>query len=228
MLYNVSGCRTEEASMTTKRDQNHLQMEIPAPVTEDRLNQLNTTRNEQAVATNWLAWNQEQTRVVGRGKTRAEAEAAAEKAGETEPVLENVEKTRKRFADLYADGEGLVQRLLEEQGEPLAAADVGVLLGISLEEVEDRRSGGSLLALSVAGRSFLYPPWQFSKHALLPGFREVLEDLRAHNQHPLAHLRFFLSQNLRLGGETPLTKLRQGRMEEVRQAARAYGEHGAA
>jgi len=225
--------------MAKKREQNHLQVEVPAspvapfrgepaPVTEDCLNQGNTTRNKQVVATDWLAWNQEQTRVVGRGKTRAEAKAEAEKVGETEPVLENVEKTRKSFADLYAEGEGIVQKMLEEQGEPLTAAEVGALLGISDEEVEDRRSRGSLLALSVAGGPFLYPSWQFAKHALLPGFREVLEDLRGHNQHPLAHLRFFLSRNLRLGGETPLTTLRQGRIEEVRQVARAYGEHGAA
>ena len=192
------------------------------------MKQLNTTRPEQAVAVNWLAWNQEQTRVVESGKTRAEAEAEAEKAGETEPVLENVQKTRQRFADLYAGGDAVVQTLLEEQGEPLAAGDVAALLGISLEEVDERRSGGCLLALSVAGGRFLYPPWQFAKQKLLPGFREVLEDLRTHNPHPLAQLRFFLSHNHRLGGETPLTKLRQGRVEEVREAARAYGEHGAA
>jgi hypothetical protein len=212
--------------MTTKREQDDLQVEFPvSPVGPS-----NTPSRESNLRKRfkWLAWNQEQTRVVGRGKTRAEARAQAEKAGETELVLENVEKTRKRYSDLYADSTGLVQKLLEEQGEPLTAADVGALLGISPKEVEGRRSCGSLLALAVGGGPFLYPPWQFAKHALLPGFCEVLEDLRAHNQHPLAHLRFFLSQNLRLDGEIPLTKLWQGHLEEVRQAARAYGEHGAA
>ncbi len=197
-------------------------------VKEDCLNKLNTTGQEQAVAGKWLAWNRGQTHVVGRGKTRADAEAAAAEAGEEKPVLENVEKTRRDLVDFYADGDKLFRALLAEEGGPLTETDVSAILGILPGEVEERRAGGSLLAVSVDGQTFLYPSWQFADRRTLPGLPEILEELRTHNQHPLAHLRFFLSRNLRLEGETPLSELREGRIEEVRTAARNYGEQGAA
>jgi len=199
--------------MTTYRELNHLPEETLAPP---------------ILSAKWLAWNREQTQIVGCGKTRSQAKAAAAVAGEAEPVLENVKKTRARLGDLYAGGKDLVTKLLQEEGEPLTGAQMAAHLDISTEEVEDRHAQGSLLALTVGEGTVLYPSWQLVQGGLLPCLPEVLADLRTHNPHPLAQLRFFLSHNLRLEGQTPLKELRRGRFEEVRQAARAYGEHGAA
>jgi hypothetical protein len=40
--------------------------------------------------------------------------------------------------------------------------------------------------------------------------------------------RFFVTSNDRLGGQRPLDVLRQGALEPVLEAARRFGEHGAA
>jgi hypothetical protein len=186
-----------------------------------------TTDQEQAVAQKWIAWNHDQTRVVARARTCAEAKEAARLAGVPDAVLENVERTRKLLADRYAGGEELCQELLGEEGEPLSASAVGRLMGISPDEVEERRAAGRLIALPQKG-AFAFPSWQFAAGGALAGLEDVLADLRLHNHHPLAELRFFLSPNLRLDNATPLARLRGGMIDEVRRAARAYGEHGAA
>jgi hypothetical protein len=185
-------------------------------------------QRRKAVVGKWLAWNREQTRIIACGRTRTEARTAPAKTGEPAPVLENVERMRKDFADLFAGGEERRQGLLEEGGEPLTEADVSAYLGFTPEEVEKRRVAGFFLAVPVEEGAFLFPSWQFIDRGTLPGLPEVLGDLRTHNRHPLAQLRFFLSRNLRLDGATPLTELRRGRVEKVRAAARTYGEHGAA
>jgi hypothetical protein len=93
--------------------------------------------------------------------------------------------------------------------------------------VEERRVAGRLIAFPQKG-AFMFPSWQFAGAGTLSGLEDVLADLHRHNHHPLADLRFFLSPNLRLDNETPLARLRGGMIDEVRRAARAYGEHGAA
>jgi len=39
---------------------------------------------------------------------------------------------------------------------------------------------------------------------------------------------FMVGRNTRLDDRTPLARLREGRLNEVLKAARAFGEHGAA
>ena len=190
----------------------------------------NGNGRNQAVAGKWLVWNREQTRIVACGPTRAAARAAAAAAGELATVLENVAKHQRAASPscTLVGAELRQQWCSREEGEPLTEADVSTFLGIAPGAVEERRAAGSLVAVPVEGGVFLYPCWQFTERGTLPGLPEVLTDLRLHNPHPLAQVRFFLSRNLRLNEETPLAALRQGRVEDVRQAACAYGEHGAA
>lgn len=54
---------------------------------------------------------------------------------------------------------------------------------------------------------------------------DVLETLHSFDQW--MQLTFFLNGNMRLGGQSLLEALRQGRIADVLRAARAYGEHGA-
>lgn len=121
--------------------------------------------------------------------------------------------------------QSIQEQLLRREGSPFTAAEVATLLNISIEQVDTRRKVGSLLAISLRDQGHFFPSWQFSKSQLLPGLEEVLEDLRNHD--PLAKLWFFLSGDFRLEGATPLEELRHGNVEKVREAASAYGEHGA-
>jgi len=117
-------------------------------------------------------------------------------------------------------------RLLDSEGGSLTAAAVAMLLGITRQAVDKRRRTGHLLGLATGRRGYLYPSWQFGAQSTVPGLEPVLADLRGHD--PWMQAAFFLSGNLRLGGDTPLAELRRGHLEDVRRAAQAYGEQGAA
>src|SRR4051794_40110940 len=148
------------------------------PITEDQVNKL-TTGQDQAVAQKWIAWNHDQTLVVARARTRAEAKEAARQAGVPDPVVEKVEQTRKLLADQYAGGEELYQRLLAVEGQLLSASAVARLVGISPDEVEERRAAGRLIAIPQE-RAFGFPSWQFSGDGTLAGLEDVLADLHRH------------------------------------------------
>lgn len=116
--------------------------------------------------------------------------------------------------------------LLAAEGGPLTAEEAGARLHISRQAIDKRRLGGQLLALTLGRRGYSYPAWQFVDEGLLPGLPEILALLEEHP--PLAKLRFFLSGNVRLGGDRPLDRLRRGDLDPVRRAARTFGEQGAA
>lgn len=124
-------------------------------------------------------------------------------------------------------GKVAMHEVLGQEGGALTASQVGEVLGISRQAVDKRRKGGQLLALSLPRRGLLYPAWQFRETgAPLGGFVEVLDALSDHD--PWAQARFFLDGTDRLGGKRPLDVLRDGDLEAVLDAARAFGEHGAA
>jgi hypothetical protein len=125
----------------------------------------------------------------------------------------------------YARGEKVGEDLLAADGTPLSPLEVSKHLRVSLQEVEQLRNTSHLLAVESGKKGYVFPSWQFTERGLLPGFDEVLADLRTVS--PWAQLQFFLNGNLRLNGASPLEELRRGNVAEVRRAARNYGEHGA-
>jgi hypothetical protein len=118
--------------------------------------------------------------------------------------------------------------LLNREGGTLTAEEVAKHLGVTRQAVDKKRHAGKLLAVTRGSRSVLYPAWQFTPQGILPGLEAVLRALDENKTDPWAKLSFFLGENLRLGGDSPLTALRAGRVEEVIVAARSFGEHGAA
>jgi len=118
------------------------------------------------------------------------------------------------------------RKMLDVEGPPMAVGQVAQHLRISRQAVDKRRQAGKLLAVSRGSRSFLYPGWQFTETGVLSGLEETLQALTGHP--PWACLRFFVSGNHRLGGKRPLDLLRQGRVQKVLKAAKAFGDHGAA
>jgi len=120
-----------------------------------------------------------------------------------------------------------MRELLNADGGALTASQMADVLGISRQAVDKRRKAGQLLAVALPRRGLLYPAWQITESgAPLGGLVEVLAELRGHD--PWARARFFVTGNDRLGGNRPLDVLREGALEAVLEAARGFGEHGAA
>jgi hypothetical protein len=118
------------------------------------------------------------------------------------------------------------ERLLCAEGQPLAAREVGDLLGVTRQAVAKARAAGRLVGLPTGRGTYLYPSWQFDRDGALHGLRAVREALD--DADPWTLTAFMVAPNSRLDGDTPLAALRRGDVEAAVRAARAYGEHGAA
>jgi hypothetical protein len=123
-------------------------------------------------------------------------------------------------------GAKMQQELIKASGGSMSAGEVSKLLAISRQAVDKRRRQGQLLGLTLGRRGYAYPAWQFENSTTVAGLEETLEALRSHDGW--MKLAFFVNPNDRLDGKSPLDFLRRGETECVIQAARAFGEHGAA
>lgn len=116
-------------------------------------------------------------------------------------------------------------RLLSQEGGVLGVQEVAELLNLSRQAIHKRARSGRLLALDCGRHGHAFPAWQFTEGGLLAGLEETLKALEEHD--PWSRLAFFLSENAATGGQSPLTSLRQGKLDQVLRAARIHGEHGA-
>ena len=119
--------------------------------------------------------------------------------------------------------------LLEAEGGTWSAEHAAKHLRLTRQAVDNRRKSGKLIGLDLGRRGFAYPVWQFAPNGVLPGLEAVLAAMTV--RAPWDQLVFFVSGDPRLGGERPLDVLRRGRaeqLEDVKRAARGYGEHSAA
>lgn len=122
-------------------------------------------------------------------------------------------------------------RALSVQRELLAAeggfslhSQAAQILKITDEQLETMRRQGDVIGV-LTQKGYVYPNWQFEKGMLLKGLRDILELLRGYDAW--MKVAFMLSRNTCLEGEKPLIGLRQGHLEQVKRAARVYGEQGA-
>lgn len=119
-----------------------------------------------------------------------------------------------------------VREILQEEGGTVGAGEMGELLGgISAQAVDKRRRKGKLLALPAGKGGYRYPVWQVRGGTVIEGFEDVLAVFGV--EDPWMRAAFFLSGDARLGGDRPLDRLNRGDVEAVKQAAAAYGVHGA-
>ena len=116
--------------------------------------------------------------------------------------------------------------LLYEDGQPFNSEEVAKLLHLTWQAVDKRRSKGQLLGISLGRRGYLYPVWQFHEGKVLPGLDRVLAALK--DYEPWTQLMFLKTGDIRLGGATPLERLKAGDIDAVVWAAECYGKHGAA
>lgn len=76
------------------------------------------------------------------------------------------------------------------------------------------------------GKDYVYPSFQLDVNGLLPGIQDVLDAFMFDDSWMRAN--FMLTGDVRLGGRRPIDALREGRIIDVKIAAEAYGEQGAA
>lgn len=114
------------------------------------------------------------------------------------------------------------RHMLAEEGGALTAAEAADFLQVSRQAIDKRRKEGKLLALELGKKGYWYPAWQFG----LKGFPQVLAELSNHNEWE--KLNFFLNPSEALSDRTPLEVLRKTphELQDVLNAAAAYGEQG--
>ncbi len=138
------------------------------------------------------------------------------------------EQSRRNQMELaLARGLEARQQLAEAEGGSASSEEAARLLGISKTAVLKRLEAGRLLAWREERlQAARFPLWQFDKHGqVLAGLQEVLACLnRDPNLDAWGKMLFFLQTKAGLGDKRPLDLLREGRVKEVCQAARAYAE----
>jgi hypothetical protein len=118
------------------------------------------------------------------------------------------------------------EELLQAEGGTATASEAARLLHLTRQSVDNRRRGNRLIGLGLGRRGYAYPIWQFAESGALPGLEDVLSDLK--HCSPWMQTHFMTTGDQRLDGATPLQALREGHVQDVRRAAHAFGEHGAA
>jgi hypothetical protein len=140
-------------------------------------------------------------------------------------VLEQIQKSDP-LARAFLDGLDAKARLIKQNGGVFKTEQVAEYLGITPQAVNKRRTLRQLVGLTFRKRGYVFPAWQFTDRGTIPGLKEVLLVLSDHDEW-MQNV-FFISANTRLGGRRPLDLLREGAVPEVLDAAREFGQHGAA
>lgn len=130
------------------------------------------------------------------------------------------------LARAFLDGLDARARLIEQNGGVFKTEQVAEYLSISPQAVNKRRASLQLLGLTFRRRGHVFPAWQFDQRGTIAGLQEVLLALAAHDEW--MQTVFFVSANTRLGGRRPLDLLRDKKVSEVIEAAKDFGQHGAA
>jgi hypothetical protein len=140
-------------------------------------------------------------------------------------VLNQIQKSDP-LARAFLDGLDAKARLIEQNGGVFKTEEVAEYLGITPQAVTKRRALRQLVGLTFRKRGYVFPAWQFTDRGTVPGLEQVLRALADHDEW-MQNV-FFINPNTRLGGRRPLELLREGEIQEVRDAAREFGQHGAA
>jgi hypothetical protein len=130
------------------------------------------------------------------------------------------------LARAFLDGLDAKRELLAQNGGVFRTEQVADYLGISPQAVNKRRMFHQLLGLTFRKRGFVYPGWQFTGTGTIAGLDNVLRALAQHDEW-MQNV-FFISPNSWLGDRRPLDLLREGKIHDVIEAARQFGDHGAA
>jgi hypothetical protein len=140
-------------------------------------------------------------------------------------TLEQIQKSDP-LARAFLDGLDAKARLIEQNGGVFKTEQVAEYLGITPQAVNKRHAQRQLVGLTFRKRGHVFPAWQFTDRGTVPGLDQVLRALRPHDEW-MQNV-FFVNPNTRLEGRRPLDLLREGEIQDVVDAAREFGQHGAA
>jgi hypothetical protein len=146
------------------------------------------------------------------------AGAADEGAGGAGGAGEAPEDDAAAFERISAD-------LLDRGGGGMSLREAAGALGTSKQALHKRIHAGTALGM-MRGREIVVPRVQFAEEGgkvvgFLPGIAEVLATFREAGERGWGALQFLVEQDPNLG-RAPVQALREGRVEAVVQAARAY------
>ena len=127
--------------------------------------------------------------------------------------------------EAYKLGEEVEREMLKAEGGVLSGKQFSEKLGITPLELGRMRKRHEVFWMK-DGDEYVYPRFQLDGNDFLPGIRDVLDAFSFDD--PWTRVDFMLTGDLRLNGWRPIDWLREGRIEEVKLAARGYGEHGCA
>ena len=127
--------------------------------------------------------------------------------------------------EAYKRGEEIERKMLKAEGGVLTGKQFSEKLGITSLELGCMRKRNEVFWLE-AGNEHFYPRFQLDMIGFLPDIREVLDAFAV--EEAWMRVNFMLTGDLRLSGWRPIDALRDGRINEVKLAAKAYGQHGAA
>jgi hypothetical protein len=132
------------------------------------------------------------------------------------PVPDPLRRARMR-------GVRIKRELLERAGGTLSTGEAAGFLGVTPQAIHGRRTRRTLLGVRAANGDYVYPAFQFGSHGVLPGLADVLAAFQV--DEPWTQLSVLLSPAGRLGGQTPLQALCDGRVTDAIEAVASYGEH---
>ena len=122
-------------------------------------------------------------------------------------------------------GEEIEREMLKAEGGMLSGKQFSEKLGITPLELARMRKRNEVFWMEV-GDDYFYPRFQLDGNGFLSGIRDVLGAFSIDAEW--MRVNFMLTGDLRLNGWRPIDVLREGRVDEVKLAAQAYGQHGAA
>ena len=141
------------------------------------------------------------------------------------PEAMQVLPSRDPLAEAKIRGLIAKRQLLQAEGGVVSSEEAAQILGIKRQAVDKRRLNGKLIGL-LAGRAYVYPAWQFVTGETLRGLEKVLQHLQVRD--PWMQTAWMINGNTRLSGRSPLELLHEGNLDVVMDAAKIYGEQGAA
>jgi hypothetical protein len=140
-------------------------------------------------------------------------------------ALEQIQKSDP-LARAFLDGLDARARFIEQNGGVFKTEQVAEYLGITPQAVNKRHALRQLVGLTFRKRGHVFPAWQFTDRGTVPGLDQVLRALAEHDEW-MQNV-FFVNPNTRLDRRRPLDLLREGEIQDVVDAAREFGQHGAA
>ena len=118
-----------------------------------------------------------------------------------------------------------LETLLARYGGCFRQSDVVELMGLDDAATLDRwRKNHQIIAIQNNAGEWLFPTWQFARkqRRIMLGIRDCLAELTFEEESE--PIRFFLNPMKKLGGHSPLDRLRAGKIEAAIMAARRYGQ----